>query len=143
MKLVLYAAVAILFVVVLVIINNAMMMATMQRVREIGTMRAIGAQRDLVLWMVLVETVVLALVFGVAAVLVGSGIVWALHTNGIPAFSPYLYFFFSGPRLYPDLSVGTILAANVVVSVVSGVSTFYPALTATRVSPVTAMQTDE
>ena len=51
MKVVLSLAVAILFVVVLVIINNAMMMATMQRVREIGTMRAIGAQRSLVLLM--------------------------------------------------------------------------------------------
>jgi len=143
MKVVLYLAVTILFVVVLVIINNAMMMATMQRVREIGTMRAIGAQRSMVLWMVLIETVVLALVFGVAAVLVGSGIVGLLHRVGIPAVSPYLYLFFSGPRLYPDLGVGVIVAATVVVSLVSAISTLYPALTATRVSPVTAMQQDE
>ncbi|HEY8208998.1 MAG TPA: FtsX-like permease family protein [Myxococcaceae bacterium] len=143
MKLVLYIAVLILFVMVLVIINNATMMATMQRVREIGTMRAIGAQRSLVLWMVLVETVVLALVFGVAAVLVGSGIVLWLHSAGIPAFSPYLYFFFSGPRLYPDLGAGVILAATLVVSAVASISTLYPAIMATRVAPVTAMQTDE
>jgi len=143
MKVVLYLAIAILFVVVLVIINNAMMMATMQRVREIGTMRAIGAQRSLVLLMVLIETVVLALVFGLAAVLVGSGIVGLLHQVGIPAVSPYLYLFFSGPRLYPNLGVGVIFAATVVVSLVSAFSTLYPALIATRVSPVTAMQQDE
>ena len=142
-RLVLYAAVFILFVVVLVIINNAMMMATMQRVREIGTMRAIGAQRSLVLWLVLLETVLLALVFGVAAVLTGGGLVWWLHGVGIPAFRPELYFFFSGPRLYPELGVGTIVAANVVISLVSAISTLYPAITATRVSPVVAMQTDE
>lgn len=143
MKAVLYAAVLILFVVVLVIINNAMMMATMQRVREIGTMRAIGAQGSLVLWMVLLETVVLAAVFGAAAVLVGSGIVLWLGSWGIPAFSPYLYFFFSGPRLYPSLSPWTILVATGLVSAVSMISTLYPAIVATRVSPVTAMQTDE
>jgi ABC-type lipoprotein release transport system permease subunit len=143
MKAVLYAAVLILFVVVLVIINNAMMMATMQRVREIGTMRAIGAQSSLVLWMVLLETVVLALVFGVAAVVLGSGLVMWLGSAGIPAVSPYLYFFFSGPRLFPTLSVWTIVVATGLVSVVSLVSTLYPAIVATRVAPVTAMQTDE
>ena len=63
----------IIFVVALVIINNAMMMATLQRVREIGTMRAIGAQRGFVLGMVLLETVVLGLVFGAAGALLGSG----------------------------------------------------------------------
>ncbi|HVE81405.1 MAG TPA: FtsX-like permease family protein [Myxococcales bacterium] len=142
-RLLLGTAVAILFIVVLVIINNSMMMATMQRVREIGTMRAIGAQKSLVLWMVLVETVVLALVFGLASVVVGSGIVLWLHRVGIPAFDDNLYFFFSGPRLYPDLGAGTIIAATVVVSVVSAISTLYPAMTAMRVPPVTAMQTDE
>ncbi|HEX9508826.1 MAG TPA: ABC transporter permease, partial [Myxococcales bacterium] len=48
-KLALYIAVFIIFIVALVIINNAMMMATLQRVHEIGTMRAIGAQRSFVL----------------------------------------------------------------------------------------------
>ena len=143
MKAVLYVGVIILFVVVLLIINNAMMMATMQRVREIGTMRAIGAQGSLVLWMVLLETVVLALVFGAAAVLVGSSLVLWMGSAGIPAASPYLYFFFSGPRLFPTLSGWTIVAAAGLVSVVSMVSTLYPAIIATRVSPVTAMQTDE
>ena len=48
-------AVIIFFGVALVIINNAMVMATLQRVKEIGTMRAIGAQRRFVLVLVVVE----------------------------------------------------------------------------------------
>ena len=46
---VLNIAVLIIFVVALVIINNAMVMATLQRVREIGTLRAVGAQRRFIL----------------------------------------------------------------------------------------------
>ena len=42
------------------------MMATLQRVREIGTMRAIGAQRSFVLCLVLLETLLLGLSFGAA-----------------------------------------------------------------------------
>ncbi|NVI98971.1 FtsX-like permease family protein [Myxococcus sp. AM009] len=142
-KLVLYFAVFIIFVVALVIINNAMMMATMQRVREVGTMRAIGAQRSFILGMVLVETLVLGLVFGAAGSLVGSGIMALLNSAGIPAGNEALYFFFSGPRLFPTLSASNLVAAFVIVLGVSAISTLYPAFLATRVSPLQAMQTDE
>src|SRR5262249_25438574 len=63
-KLVLYFAVFVIFIVALVIINNAVMLATLQRVKEVGTMRAIGAQKTFVLSLVLVETLVLGVVFG-------------------------------------------------------------------------------
>ncbi|MBJ6763094.1 ABC transporter permease [Myxococcaceae bacterium JPH2] len=142
-KMVLAIAVLIIFVVALVIINNAMMMATLQRVREIGTMRAIGAQRSLVLSMVLVETLVLGLVFGAAGALLGSGLMAMWGHSGIPAGNPTLYFFFSGPRLHPTLSLGILVAAFVIVLVVSALSTLYPAFLAARVSPLRAMQTDE
>jgi len=142
-KLVLYFAVFVIFVVALVIINNAMMMATLRRVREVGTMRAIGAQRSFVLGMVLVETLLLGLVFGATGALLGSGIMKLLGNAGIPAGNEALYFFFSGPRLYPTLSAGNLIAAFVIVLVVSTISTVYPAFLATRVSPLKAMQTDE
>jgi ABC-type lipoprotein release transport system permease subunit len=142
-KLVLYVAVFIIFVVALVIINNAMMMATLQRVREVGTMRAIGAQRSFVLGMVLVETVLLGFLFGTAGAGVGGLIMRALGKAGIPATHEALYFFFSGPRLFPTLNLSNLVAAFVIVLVVSALSTFYPAFLATRVSPLKAMQTDE
>lgn len=142
-KLVLYAAVFIIFVVAVVIINNSVMMATLQRVREIGTMRAIGAQRGFVLGMVLVETMVLGLVFGAAGALLGTLAVKGLGSAGIPAFHESMYFFFSGPRLFPTLQASNIITALVIVIGVSAFSTFYPAFLATRVSPLQAMQTDE
>ncbi|HEX8818935.1 MAG TPA: FtsX-like permease family protein [Archangium sp.] len=142
-KLVLYFAVFIIFVVALVIINNAMMMATLQRVREVGTLRAIGAQRSFVLNMVLVETLVLGLVFGTFGAVVGGAIMQLLGHVGIPAGNEALYFFFSGPRLFPTLHASNLVEAFVIVLVVSALSTFHPAFLATRVSPLQAMQTDE
>jgi ABC-type lipoprotein release transport system permease subunit len=142
-RLVLLFAVSIIFVVTMVIINNSMMMATLQRIREIGTLRAIGAQRGFVLAMVLAETLLLGLVFGSAGALVGGGLMGLAGKNGIPAPDDVFYFFFSGPRLYPTSGLGTLLGAVVVILLISAVSTFYPAFLATRVSPVKAMQTDE
>jgi len=142
-KFILYFATAIIFVVALVIINNAVVMATLQRVREIGTLRAIGAQRGFVLSMVLTETVVLGLVFGTVGVLLGSGFVLWLQYYGIGAGNDFLYFFFSGPRLYPALSAGSIVGAFIVVVIVTCASALYPALMATRVSPIRAMASED
>src|SRR5208283_2872923 len=142
-RLVLYIAAFIIFVVAMVIINNAMMMATLRRTAEVGTMRAIGAQRPFILTMVLAETLTLGLVFGAAGALLGSGIVGWLGSKGIRATADIMYFFFSGPRLYPHLSSSNIVSAMVIVLLVSAVSTLYPAFLAARVPPVRAMQTDE
>lgn len=142
-KLALYFSVFVIFVVALVIINNAVMMATLQRVRELGTMRAIGAQRSFVLALVLVETLFLGLAFGSAGTLLGALIVRWLGRVGIPAANEFLYFFFSGPRLHADVSMGSVVGAFVVIGLTAAVSALYPAVVATRVSPVEAMSTDD
>jgi ABC-type lipoprotein release transport system permease subunit len=142
-KAILYFATAIIFVVALVIINNAVVMATLQRMREIGTMRAIGARKSFVLAMVLTETVVLGMVFGAIGSALGSAFVVFLNHAGIPASNDFLYFFFSGPRLYPDLNAGSLIGAFFVVLIVTCVSALYPAMMATKVSPIQAMASDE
>lgn len=143
LRLVLVIAVFIIFVVALVVINNAMMMATLERVREIGTLRAIGAQRGFVMQMLLVETIVVGIVFGTAGAAAGTGIVMAIQKAGIPAVNDFMYFLFSGPRLRPDIGSANLVAAFFIVLLVSGFSSFYPAFLATRVSPLQAMQSDE
>jgi ABC-type antimicrobial peptide transport system permease subunit len=142
-KLILLFATAIIFVVALVIINNAVVMATLQRVREIGTLRAIGAQRNFVLGMVLTETVVLGLAFGAAGVVLGSAAVLWLGHAGLPAGGEFMYFFFSGPRLYPWLNIGSVIGAFVVVIIVTCASALYPAIMATRISPIRAMASED
>jgi ABC-type lipoprotein release transport system permease subunit len=143
MTVILWIVIVIMFAVVLAIINNAVMMATLQRVREVGTMRAIGAQRSFILLMILVETVVLGTVFGGLGAGAGSLLISYLGNVGLPATTEEMYFFFSGPRLLPTLGADNLITALALVVGVSLFSTLYPAFLATRVSPVTAMQTDE
>jgi len=143
-RIILYTAVLIIFAVALVIINNAMVMATLQRVKEIGTMRAIGAQGRFVLVMMLVETVTLGLFFGLLGAGAGMGIVWLIRaTGGIAARTDALYFFFSGPALMPALGATSLLASLVIVALVSVFSGLYPALLARRVTPLEAMSSDD
>ncbi|HEX8440707.1 ABC transporter permease [Archangium sp.] len=139
----LYFAVMVIFVVTLVVLNNALMLANLRRVQEFGTLRAIGAQRGLVLAMVLVESLVLGLVAaGLGALLAGSFIGWLGHA-GIPVPSAELSFFFAGPRLFPSVLASHVVSALVLVLGVTLVSTLSPALMATRVSPLRAMQASD
>jgi ABC-type antimicrobial peptide transport system permease subunit len=119
-------------------------MATLQRVKEIGTMRAIGAQRRFVLMLLLAETIATGVVFGLLGAAVGAGVVRLLRaTGGIPATNDQLYFFFSGPSLLPTVGTVGLVASFAIVLVVSVASGFYPALIAMRVTPVEAMAADD
>jgi hypothetical protein len=143
MQAVLFAAVLIIFVVALVVINNALVMATLERVREIGTLRAVGAQQRFILAMIVLESVVIGIASGIVGSLIGAGILIVLGRVGIPAASDVMSFFFSGPRLYPSVGVTQLLFALVTVLVVSVISGIYPAWLAMRVSPREAMQSED
>lgn len=142
-RLILFVAVLVIFAVALVIINNAMVMATLRRVKEFGTLRAIGAQKHTVLGMVLLEAVAVSLVFGLVGTGLGAAIVQALHVVGIPARNEQMFFIFSGPRLHPTLAGANLGIALSLVLVVSLASGFYPAFLATRVTPLEAMRDED
>jgi ABC-type lipoprotein release transport system permease subunit len=140
----LFFASFIIFLVAIFIMNNAMVMATLQRVKEIGTMRAIGAHRRFVLFMLLVESVVTGVVFGLLGGGVGAGLVWLVRAlGGFHTSNDQLQFLFSGPALLPELGGGSVGVALTVIILVSIVSGFYPALLAMRVTPLEAMQTED
>ncbi|MFO0595268.1 MAG: ABC transporter permease [Myxococcaceae bacterium] len=127
----------------LIVVTIGMTIATLQRTSTIGTMRAIGAQRTFVVAMVLVETVLLALVFGAIGAALGSLVVELLHARGIPAVRDELYFFFSGPVLRPELTGSGVVLAVGVTLVVSVIAVIFPLFLATRVQPIVAMQSSE
>jgi hypothetical protein len=137
-------ALIIFFGVALVIINNAMVMAALQRVKEVGTMRAIGAQRRFVVAMLLVEIIAVSVVFGLAGAALGGGVVAIIRaTGGIPATTDMLFFLFSGPALLPRLGGASVAASLILVLAVAIASALYPAWIAMRVTPVEAMSTED
>lgn len=142
-RLVLYIAIVIIFLVALVIINNSMVMATMERVSEIGAMRAIGAKRSFILFMFLFETFVLGMCAGGIGALGGVGIISLMGAYGVPATSDIMRFIFAGSRLYPTVALSHVVFAMIVIFIVSVISTLYPAIVATRIQPVVAMRQRE
>lgn len=129
--------------IAIIVIFGAMVMATIQRTQTIGTLRAIGAQRGFVLSMVLIESILLGVAFGGAGIVVSTIFMTMWHGVGIAAPNDVAYFFFSGPRLYPDYAPANLALAFGAVLAVTLLSTVIPALMASRISPLRAMQSDE
>jgi ABC-type antimicrobial peptide transport system permease subunit len=143
MRIVLLVAMTIIFVVALIIINNTMVMATLDRSAEIGTMRAIGAQKRQVVALFLAETLLLGLVAGGLGAGAGAALIHWLGQVGVPAVTQALVLFFAGPRLYPTLGPSDLLFGLGSVVSVSLLSAAYPALLAAKVPPILAMQARE
>jgi ABC-type lipoprotein release transport system permease subunit len=140
---VLTIAILIIFAVAIVIINNSMVMATLERVAEIGTMRAIGAKKGFVTLMIILETTVLGILAGGIGTLAAAAVVSWLHRAGIPAGNDILVFLFAGPKLFPTVSAENMALGIVATVVVSVAATLYPARLATAIQPVVAMQGKE
>jgi ABC-type lipoprotein release transport system permease subunit len=140
---VLIFALFIILVVALVIINNSIVVATMGRVQEIGTLRAIGAQREFVLGLFLVETGLTAAAgAAMGGLLALIGLV-VLSKIGIPATTDVVTFLFSGPRLYPTITWEVMFAVPVIVATLATLTSLYAARHAAHIQPVDAMQDKE
>ena len=117
--------VAISLVVGGVVIMNIMLVSVMERTREIGVRKAIGARRRDILSQILIESVTLSGVGAVVGVGVGIGLTFLVRT-----LSPL-------PAAVDAKWIALGVSLGVIVGVVSGV---YPAVRASKLAPVDALR---
>jgi putative ABC transport system permease protein len=108
-------------------ILNIMLVSVMERTREIGVRKALGAKRRRILGQFATEAVLLALIGGALGVGLGFGLVflvdWVLRF----------------PMFVPPWAVALALAMSCGVGLLFGI---YPAARAARLDPVEAMRAD-
>ncbi len=142
-RLVLLFALGVIFVVALVIINNSIIVGTLNRIREIGTMRAIGAQKTFVVGMFLAETAITAMLGAMVGTLCALMLLLVLGSIGIPATADVMTFLFSGPRLFPKLHADILFLSPLGVSLIATLASVYAARHAAHIQPAEAMQEKE
>ena len=142
-RIVLMFALGVIFVVALVIINNSIIVGTLNRTKEIGTMRAIGAPKSFVLGIFLAETGITSLIGSILGAGLATLFLLALNHKGIPAPNDVMTFLFSGPRLYPTLQWNLVILSPLVISLVATIASIYAARHAANVKPAEAMQEKE
>jgi len=113
-------------------IFNVMMMSVTERVREIGIMRSIGAQKSEIRRMFLYESIVLGVVGAVIGAVLSLGIGWVVVLAMVGSTD---YFFLPESLAY----IPYAMLVGIAVCVLSGV---YPAWRAADLDPVEALRAE-
>jgi putative ABC transport system permease protein len=128
----------IVLLVVLLGILNAMLMSVLERVREIGTMMAVGVRRTQLVWLFVMEGGALGVLGGTLGMLAGGALVsWTRHRGITLHFPGTSVASVIRPALEPSFALATWLVA----SLGAAFGSLWPALRASRMRPVEALST--
>ena len=126
----------ILIAVVLVSVLNIMIMSVYERVREIGTIAAIGTAPGKILALFLTEGLALGAISAVVGAALGSAVIWIVHSTGVDiAFGRGKIF-----SLYPTVELKQVVFSCLIVIAISALASLQPAAKAARLEPVEALR---
>ena len=124
-------------------IINTMMMAVLERVRELGMLMSVGMNKGKVFLMIVVETILLAMVAGPVGLVLGYFTNSYFNKNGINLFfysEEGMKQFGLSKFIYPNVHVETYYQLVLAVSVTALLGSLYPAWKAIRLRPVEAIR---
>lgn len=127
----------ILISIVLISILNVMIMSVYERIREIGTIAAIGTPPMSIVKLFLCEGLMMGALGAFLGSILSLGIVFILNFVKIT----YSFGQQSGLVLIPKLGFGEILSVSVIVIVISLIASISPSIKASRLDPVEALRT--
>ncbi|MBU0994175.1 MAG: ABC transporter permease [Proteobacteria bacterium] len=142
MKGALFIFVMFIFFVAVIIIMNTLSMAAVERIPEIGMMRAVGARKTFISMMFFCETSLLSFAFGGLGIIVGIIAVQILNAMDMTTTNEMLQLFYGGNAFKPYLGIVDILLAMIQLSIVTVLSTIYPILVTRRITPLDAISRD-
>ncbi len=125
-------------------IVNTMLMVVLERTKEIGMLTAIGMNKRKVFSMIMLESVFLSLIGGVAGMIVSYLIVRLTAHTGIDL-SRYAEGFAAlgySADVYPRISAGFFGIVTILIIITGILSSVYPAMKALKLNPVEAIRTE-
>jgi putative ABC transport system permease protein len=125
-----------LIAIVLISIMNVMIMAVYERIREIGTIAAIGTLPGKILSMFVIEGFSLGVLGAFVGNVIGLVIVRILDLAKIT----FDFGRETGLVLSPTLQTSDILVVSVIVIIVAVLGSLQPALKASKMEPITALR---
>jgi putative ABC transport system permease protein len=124
-----------LIAIVLVSVMNVMLMAVYERIREIGTLAAIGTKPGKIMGIFLGEGLLLGLVGAVTGVAISYALIAVFHVWPIN-----FTFGRNVLALVPELATGEVLLVLGLAILVSALASLQPAWRAANMDPVTALR---
>lgn len=121
--------------IVLIAVMNVMMMAVYERIREIGTISAIGTPPRRILGLFLSEGLLLGLIGTLIGTALSLGIVFALNLWPV-----HIKFARQVFELAPAIAASDVVLIGAIVLVVAALASLQPAWKAARMDPITALR---
>jgi len=126
-------------------IVNTMLMAVMERVKELGMLMAIGMNKKRVFTMIMLETVFLSLIGAVIGMVITYFVILYTGRTGINLSALYQEGFeamgFSA-HIFPKLSLDSFLQLTALVILTGIIASIYPARKALKLNPAEALRID-
>ena len=125
-------------------IINTMLMAVLERVKEIGMLMAVGMNKRKVFLMIILETVLLTVTGGIFGILTGAGITKIFETNPInlSMFAEGLESFGYASEVYTSMQNESLITIAILVVITGIISAIYPARKALKLNPAEATRTE-
>jgi len=123
-----------------IVVNNTLVVNVLDRTREIGTLRAIGATPVFVSLQCMIETVSMALVSGIIGCLLGGLVALVLTGVEITFTNTFLIQLFGEGSLVVAVSFGNIMKIMFLMLFLGILGWVYPVMTALKVHPIEAIQ---
>ena len=122
-----------------IIAANSLLLSVLERTGEIGTLRALGADRLRISLMIFLETFIV--VFGSAfiGILLGKIAIDRLNDAGLVVDNPYVKILFGGEAIHGSISFGSVLSHLGVALAFTLLSMLYPLKRALGIQPAEAM----
>jgi putative ABC transport system permease protein len=124
-----------LIAIVLISIMNVMMMAVFERVREIGTIAAIGTQPRRILWLFVAEGLLLGLLGTAVGTVISVATLWGLNRLHIT----FAFAMRDNLVLAPAVRPGDVVFIGALAVATAVVASLQPALRASRMDPIQAL----
>lgn len=135
LQLVLVAIASIALVVASIGIMNTMLTSVMERTREIGIMKAIGATNTDIMSIFIIEGMLVSSIGGIFGIILG-----VFGSQGLTAILNNFMTMGGSSNLTPVITLTSVILAVAVSLVVGVFSSLYPAWKAARMSPIEAVR---
>ncbi len=140
LRLVMNVGIILILLTGFIVVANTLMISSLSRMTETGTLRAIGAKRGFILLQFFWETALLTVTAGILGCLMGSLFCFLVNSAGIELHNSLLVQLFGGNSLRCTLLPTNISLCMGVVMALTVIGWYFPVRIAMEANPIVAMR---